>query len=645
MSANPETQIAQLRAAIAAQENLRPVLGEAAVDAAIAALQEKLAALESQQPQEEQRKQVTVLFADVAGFTGLSERMDVEDVTGLVNALWQRLDAVIIAHGGKIDKHIGDAVMALWGVGEAREDDPERAIRAALEIQAVAADTLQSGYEQVAGEALKTLQLRIGIHTGPVLLSVVGITHEFTAMGDTVNTANRVYQIAPPGEVVITHETYRLVRGIFDVRPLGPVTVKGKSEPVQAYTVLQAKPHAFHMATRGVEGIETRMVGRQAELACLQKAFQTVIETGQAQVVTVVGEAGVGKSRLLYELESWLDLRPEVVRYFKGRSTQEMSRLPYALLRDMFAARFGILGNDPAALAREKLQQGIASFLGSEDGFPGSGFLGSLEKAHFIGHLIGLDFSTSPYLSGILHDGRQIRDRAFHYAAQFFARVAEQRPVAIFLDDIHWADDGSLDFVEHLARNCGQFPLLIMFLARPEFFERRPSWGSDQPCHQRLELRPLSEVESHALVSEILQRVVDIPTDLQKLIVEGADGMPFYVEELIKMLIDNRGIVAGDEPWHIDMGRLLEIRVPATLTGVLQAPGSFAALEHEILPARWWARYFGGAVEQVYRSARGRARRRFRWRCGLATKELIFARRTRLCREDEYVFSMPSCMM
>lgn len=298
-------------------ESQRPVLGDAVVDAALMAMHAQLATLEAFPSVEQQRKQATVLFADVVGFTTLAETKDAEEVTELINALWAQLDGLVTAYGGRIDKHIGDAVMALWGVESAREDDPERAIRAALamqeEISAFNADMKRRRRlpENVA------LELRVGVNTGPVLLGQVGLTREYTAMGDTVNLANRLEQAAPLGGVLVAHNTFRHVRGVFDAQPLGPLQVRGRQEAVPAYVVLRPKPRAFRLATRGVEGIETRTIGREGELAALQVAFAAAIVEARACIVAIVGEAGVGKSRLLYEFDNWVDLRPERVRYFK----------------------------------------------------------------------------------------------------------------------------------------------------------------------------------------------------------------------------------------------------------------------------------------------------------------------------------------
>jgi class 3 adenylate cyclase len=561
------TEREQLEQAIIIQETLRTTLGDAMVDATIAALRQKMDALEPQAPLE-QRKQATVLFGDISGYTAISETLDAEDVKEMMNALWARLDKAITNQGGTVVAHMGDGVMAVWGAQTAQEDDPERAIRAALVMQEevgqfVATNACFVGLKGQSAENAPTLRMRIGINTGPVILGTVATTKEFTALGDTTNLAARLEHAAPIGGILIAHDTYRQVRGAFDVQPLKPISVKGKAEPIQVYVVERAKPRAFRVGTRGVEGVETSMVGRHAELEHLLDALHAVIDEHELQVVTVLGEAGLGKSRLLYEFDNKVELLPERVHVFTGRATESTRALPYALVRDLFSFRFEILDSDPVAVAREKLEQGMVAVFGeAEEG---------LGRAHFIGHLIGLDFSASPHLSGILNDAKQIHDRAFHYATQFFAAMGRDRATVIELDDLHWADDGSLDFVEHVARTCADVPLLILCLSRPTILEQRPAWGEEGACRTRLMLQPLSKRESRQLVEEILRQADNVPQELRDLIVSGAEGNPFYLEELIKMLIDQKVIEPGEEQWRVDASRLAEVRVPPTLTGVLQA--------------------------------------------------------------------------
>ena len=539
--------------AIGAIEAQRGALGDALTDAALAPLRQQLAALD------EQRKLVTVLFADMAGFTATAETMDPEDVRDVIRAYFGRLSAAITRHGGWIEKFIGDAVMAIFGIPTANERDPEHAIRAALDMHQSLAD-LNAELERERGIRLA---MRIGINTGPVVVSFLGGRQgeDFAVVGDTVNLASRLEHAAPVGGILISHATHRHVRGLFDFQPLPPLAVKGKAEPIQVYEVRGALPRTFETLGRGVQGIETPLIGRDGELAALQEALRATREQRHARVVTIVGEAGVGKSRLLEELLEWGSRERDQVWLFRGRAGQEPGRRPYALIRDLFEFRFQIQDSDRAAEARQKLEQGIVSFMGA----------GGAERAPFIGHLLGFDFSASPQLQGILDNARQLRDRAFLYLAQFFAAAAEAHPVLICLEDIHWADDSSIEVLEYLTRACEQLPMLFIILTRPALFERRPAWGGESPAHTRLVLRPLNEAESRHLVAEILRQVRHTPAELVDLVIGRSEGNPFYLEELIKMLIEDGVIVIDPQGWRVEVGRLAETRVPPTLTGVLQA--------------------------------------------------------------------------
>ncbi len=562
MTRSLDEQIHQIQQAIAAQENLREILGDAVVEATLAALHKQLAELEAQaRLTEPQRKLVTVLFADLSGFTSMAEAMDAEDLNELMNALWARLDKAIVDHGGTVDKHMGDAVMALWGAETAREDDPERAIRAALtmqeEIDGFGAQLSDLTARLKIQNPLSELEMRIGINTGPVVLGGVGTTGEFSAMGGAVNLAKRLERAAPIGGVLISHHTYRQVRGVFDVLSQEPIQVKGKSEPVRVYVVEKAKARAFRMGTRGIEGIETRMVGRDAEMQRLQTLFWDATENPHTHLVTVVGEAGVGKSRLLYEFDNWIELLSQPVYYFKGRATPATQAVPYGLIRAVFAHRFEIFETDSAAVAMDKFRAGMAGIL-------------EPEKADLVGHLVGFDFSKSRAVQNLL-GGASFGQMAAAYLTAYVRHMASE-PTAVFLEDIHWSDDRSLDLIEHLVAQIPEAHLLIVCLTRPPLFERRPDWaGSSSLCHTCLELDPLSQQDSRALVAQILQKAEAVPDSLRDLVVDGAEGNPFYLEELIKMLIEDGVIVRDDQRWDVEPERLTSVRVPSTLTGVLQA--------------------------------------------------------------------------
>jgi predicted ATPase len=453
--------------------------------------------------------------------------------------------------------------------------------------------------------------MRIGLNTGPVLLGEIGTTREFTAMGDTVNVASRLQNAAPLNGVLIAHDTYRHVRGVFDVQPLGPMTIRGKTDPLPAYLVEREKPRAFHKGGRGIEGIETRTIGREAELARLQEIYNRVLEERTCQVVTVVGEAGVGKSRLVFEFENWLELRPETIYYFTARAEQERQGLPYALLRDLFAYRFEIQESDPLEVVWEKIERGFSDTFEEYD--PGEARLLRTQqtrtqlgadrarlRAHLVGQLLGFDFSASPHVQALGGDARQLRDRAVLYMIAYFQALAVHNPVLLMLEDIHWADDSSLDVLHRLAlaaaapltllgltgadtapgnrfadddldsKGVPGTPLFIVAAGRPTLYERRPQWD-EALSSQRLDLRPLSPQDSRRLVDEILQRVEQVPEALYEQVVAGAEGNPFYLEELVKILIEDGVIVKSAARWQVDLDRLSEVRVPATLTAIVQA--------------------------------------------------------------------------
>jgi len=549
-------QIFELKKAIEAQESMRPVVGDAVIETTLAVLRAQLNELEGQVIQQDasthaRRKMVTVLFADVSGFTAFSEHRDAEDVADLVNRLWARADRIIQEYGGRIDKHIGDAVMALWGSEAAREDDAERAVRAALKIQAA--------FKENTGQL--PIRLKAGIHSGQVLLSAIGTQGEYTAMGDTVNTASRLVQSANGGETLISHDTYQLVRGVFDLQKQTPITVKGKSEPLQTYIVQRVRPRVFRIGRRGVEGVTTRMVGREAEFRSIQSALEQCAVNHRVSVVIVKGDAGLGKSRLIYEIEAWLDLHSTEFQLFKGRADEETVSLPYSLLRDVFSARFHIMDSDTQAEAREKLVKGMVGTIGAENE----------ERAALIGELLGFDFSESGFVRGIRNDARQIRDRSFNHIAQFFMDLALVSPVVLLLDDIHWADNGSLELIEYLAKLEIDLPLFILCTARPSLDESYPNWGSAFPLCEIITIKNLDLDASRELVGEILQNVTDLPRELVETLARNAEGNPFYLEELIKVLIEDGVIVKGEDIWQIVPHRLTQLRVPATLTGVLQA--------------------------------------------------------------------------
>ncbi|MCH7480452.1 MAG: tetratricopeptide repeat protein, partial [Chloroflexi bacterium] len=400
-----------------------------------------------------------------------------------------------------------------------------------------------------------------GITTGPVLLTRDDDTGTFNASGATMTLATRLKESAPPGTVLLSHDTYTHVRGLFALEELPPVRMRGRKEPLGVYVILSEMPRAFRKKSRGIEGVETKMIGREPELKILQDALTLVLEDKETQVITVVGEAGVGKSRLLYEFNNWIDLHEQRFWYFEARATQPSMLQPYSLTRDLFSSRFEIADNDSLPVVREKFERGIEGFLGK----------GSKEKAHLIGQLVGFDFSDSPTVEAALKDPDKFQKTALKHLGELFIVAADIEPVTISVEDIHWADERSLDLLNNLARENTNIALFIINMARPEMYDRRPSWGEGQEFHARINLQPLSRLDSRRLVRELLKKIDKVPTELRDLIIKRMEGNPFYAEELVKVLIDDGVIVKGEPNWTVDMSKLTKVRVPPTLTGVLQA--------------------------------------------------------------------------
>ena len=560
--------------AIAALEAQRGLLGDAVVDVAVAPLRAQLASLAAaaassvvsevplSQPEQTLRL-VSILFLDIVGSTALSQYLDPEETHEVMDGALTRCTSMVLRHGGKVLQYAGDNLLAVFTADEAMDNDAERAVRAGLDMLA---EGRLLGQKVLDEHGYTGFDVRVGVHTGGVLLGG-GVDAEGSIRGMAVNIAARMEQTAPPGGLRISQDTWRHVRGVFDVETQPPIAVKGIDEPIATYLVLRAKPRAFRTTTRGIEGVATRMVGRDDELQRLQSAFERLFEERHLEMMLVVADAGVGKSRLLYEFTDWAESRPEVYFSFQGRADPRTQNQPFGLLRDVLAWRLQIADTDSVELAKFKIEQGIAPLFVDDDG-PDL----AQAHAHLLGHLIGLDFSDSPHLRGILDDPKQIRTRAFHAAAQAFRHFSAMgaHPIVLQLDDLHWSDDGSLEFLKHLIHVNRDVPMLLLCLTRPSLFERRPELHA-LPAAQRIDLMPLDRQVSRQLAAELLKRLPEIPDTLADLLIGRADGNPFYMEELVKMLIDRGALTAGAEAWSLSPEQGRWDAVPPTLVGVLQA--------------------------------------------------------------------------
>ena len=385
-------------------------------------------------------------------------------------------------------------------------------------------------------------------------------SYTWSASGGPVSLAQRISESAH-GRVLISRDTYRSVQGIFDIYPVDPLRVRGRKDPLPVYWVAAVKERSLRLQVRSVEGVETRMVGREGELKQLQNAYLDGVEERETQLVTVIGEAGLGKSRLQYEFSQWADMREELFWVLRGRAIAVLSGQSYALLRDMIAFRFEILDNDSPTVVRQKLEKGVQGLTGMNG-----------ETSHLMGHLCGFDMSESPYIAGQLADPELLNERARQMTLFFLERVAANGPAVIELEDLHYADSASLELLTEFLAKFPDKPLLVIALARPTMLENYPAWGAGVAFHRRIILQPLGRREGRDLVNEILQKAHDVPRSLRDLLVERGEGNPLYLEELVKMLVEDHIIIkVNDDEWQIETSRIENLRVPPTLVGVLQA--------------------------------------------------------------------------
>ncbi len=549
---------AELQAVIAALESQRALLGAAIVETALAPLRRELSQLQAEVPAQ-QLKQVSVLFVDVVGSTAMGQRLDPEAIHAVMDSALERFTAAVQAHHGRVLQYTGDGMLAAFGTVTAGEEDATDAVRAGLDIVAAAHDHAPRVRTEFG---VADFNVRAGIHTGRVLLGG-GMDAQGSIRGATLNIAARMEQSAPVGRLRISHDTWRLVRGLFDMQEQAPIQVKGVDEPLRSWLVGRERPRALRVPTRGIEGMDTRMVGRNAELAALCQALDDVAREGRSRAVTVLGEAGLGKSRLLLEFQNQIDPVHRSAWLLASRADPRSASRPYGQLRDVLCGQLQITEGDAPQAARDKLQQGLMPLLPE----------GDEARLHALGQLIGFDFSASPHLRDLVDDEARLRALGFDTARHCLRRLAVTRamPLVLVFDDLHWADDGSIAFVQHLLADPLDTPLLCLMLARPLLLERQPGWASGAVNHACIPLRPLDSAGSRELADVLLQRMPRIPDTLRAVVTGGAEGNPFYMEELVKMLLDDGVIVVAAEGWSVLPDRLAEVRVPPTLVGVLQA--------------------------------------------------------------------------
>jgi class 3 adenylate cyclase len=504
----------------------------------------------------EERRLATVLFADVTGFTALAEKLDFEMVSDLIKGIWLRLDAVIDSFNGYIDKHTGDGVMVVWGAPYAGDDDAEQAVAAALALQA----SLEEYASQSNIPGADKLHLRVGINSGSVFAGYVGVREEYTVIGDTVNVASRLEQFAEPGAVIMGENTFRLVRGAFRVRRLSPFTVKGKTEPVVAYQVEGRNISPTRIRYGSTESMQTCMVGRDLEQERLCSYYEQSLRSGTPVLVMISGEAGLGKSRLLMEFASKLEMDDPNISLLSTRALAQTTRVPFYLWKALWHARFGLREEDPDEVNRAKFLRELQRVWSGQ-----LGPISVMEIAHLIGSLIGLDFPESPLVAAYADNPEARLLRAFELTQLLLQRLCALRPTVLMLDDLQWADSSSLELVASLFQPAVKpLPLLVLGSARPEFFRQALRWTN---MGELITLSPLSA--NAVTVATAYPELRSLPEDVLSELAVKAEGNPYFLEEMVKSLL-KVGLKGDGHPSEGVLGQFKE-HMPESLRAMLQA--------------------------------------------------------------------------
>ncbi len=466
----------------------------------------------------DERRQVTVLFADLSGYTAVAEAMDPEAVKSLVDRSLRRLGSEVQSFGGTVDKYIGDNVMALFGAPVAHEDDAERAVRAALRMQ----ESMEEINEWLPGDT--ALALRVGVNTGEVMAGAVG--DRYTVTGDTVNVASRLQSAGRPGTVTVGERTVQATRQAVGYHELAPLTLKGKAKPVPAW---EATGLIAAQSLRRAASLEAPLMGRERELDALETAYGRVVRDGRAHMITLIGEAGVGKSRLLRELEHRLAKAEPPAGIRTGRCLPYGSGIVYWALGEVVRGEAGIVDSDSSEEAWSKLTAYVSHVLSEAPAL-------AERRAAQIGGSLGFDVPEALEPSETA-DPQRRRETFFSALRTVIESSARRTPLVLAFEDIHWADDGMLDAIEHLARWV-HAPLLVVCLARDDLLERRSGWGGGRLGATQLALEPLSSASSRELVTALVGGGDGPWSDLVPLLAERSGGNPLFAEEMVRRLED-----------------------------------------------------------------------------------------------------------
>ncbi len=463
----------------------------------------------------QERKVVSVLFADLVGFTAQVEQLDPEDVRTILSGYHERVRWELERYGGTVEKFIGDAVMAIFGAPIAREDDPERAVRAALAVRDAIAELSDA-------DDSRELHVRVGITTGETLVQLGARPEEGEGMaaGDVVNTAARLQSAAPTDGILVDETTFRATERAIEFREAEPVDAKGKARPVAVYEALQARAR-YGVDVRQIG--RTPLVGRERELDALTAALARARTEREPQLVTIVGVPGIGKSRLVFELFRGLHAEPDLTTWRQGRSLPYGEGVSYWALAEIVKAQAGILDTDDEGEVSTKLGRAIADVFAEQ------------REAEWVERnllpLVGLGAESEL--------GADRRGEAFSAWRRFFEAMAETRPLVLVFEDLHFADDGLLDFVDYLVEWATGAPLLVIGTARPELLARRPGWGGGKANALTLSLSSLTDTETAQIVHALLDQAV-LPAELQQRLLQRAEGNPLYAEEFARLVAEGR---------------------------------------------------------------------------------------------------------
>lgn len=572
MADSIEVQVQQLREAIAALQGQRAVLGDATVDAALVPLKQQIEALNSRSelrvvspsrssPHHEERRIITILFSDVVGSVTLAEKLDPEEWKGTIAAVQSTIGEIVTRHQGMIAQYQGDALIAFFGAREANECDAENAVLAGLAAQ-----------DAIAKLELATpVRIRVGINTGLVVLGEWGADAkiEFGAFGDPVNVAARLQTSAAPGTVLISDATYRQVRGVFKVETLPPLQLKGKSEPLLVHRVLGLQSRRARASGLEPQGISSPIVGRDAEFSKLEDCIRRLLQ-GQGGILSIIGEAGVGKSRLITELRKSRTvtegIRQSALHWLEGSALSFGQSISYWPFREILQDYASITEEDNEAERWRKLEGAITVLFRAE----------TPEILPYLSVLLALEVRDE-YAERVKYlDGEAMRHQLFLVARRFFERLAQVRPVVLVFEDLHWADESSVLLLEHLLPLIDRAPLLICWLSRPDPSTpaarlRELAARTHAACFTEFQLAPLGRSDSALLVHNLLA-IEDLAPRVHDLIIQKAEGNPFFLEEIVRSLIDSRVVVRDRATGRWRATEQIEtLTLPDTVQGVIMA--------------------------------------------------------------------------